>query len=254
MTGRKRKALRILLIICLIAGAAYGTLTSLRGLCLSAMYVHETVPITGAIIDIRQRPFESFAEALNAGNLSWGGDMAYFPIVSFAFENGAYIHRLALTVPDNEPCRIGDAIELRTYPYNPTTPDSTPWRPEGVQPNRASYLWGRHALYLFASLICGAIAWLMIRKPRAKTAPAKPKQKAPAQTSAPKKTKSEHASLGLAEEPFALAATPQPAKKTRAPRKKKEAAPHATAKPRSKKPADPQAPKKPRTRKKTTGE
>ena len=94
----------------------------------------------------------------------------------------------------------------------------------------------------------------MIRKPRPKSAPAKPKQKAPTKTGAPKKTKSEQASLGLSEEPFALSSSLQPTKKPRAPRKKKAAAPNAPAKPRTAKAANPNAPKKPRPRKKATGE
>lgn len=252
MTGRKKKLLRILLGVVLMAGAAYGTLSSLRGLCLTAMYVHESIPVTGAIIDIRQRPFESFQEAFDSGNLSCSGDMAYFPIVSFAFENGAYIHRLDLTVPDNEPCRIGDAIELRTYPYNPAAPDSPPWRPEGVRPNRASYLWGGHLLYLAVSLICGTLAWLMLRPKRSQTPTPKVKPHSPSKPAAPKKTKKEQAPLGLSEEPFALSS--QPAKKARAPRKKNEASSSTPNKPRTRKPADPNAPKKPRARKKTTGE
>lgn len=253
MSRPKNSKLRIITLLAVLLGGAYLVLCALWGMCQTAIYIHETIPVTATVTDLRQRPFESTTEALGSGNLSIGGDTAYFPIVSFAFENGARIGKLALNTPDNEAPRIGDPIELRTYPYDPTAPDTQPWRPEGVAPNRASYLWGGDALQLLFGLTIGGIAYLMLRSrraPRAAKQTAKPKQQP---KPAPQKKNPPPPATPAEEEPFTLSAEPAPPKKKRT---RKPADPNAPKKPRAprkKKEADPTAPPKPRKpRKKKT--
>lgn len=248
MSRPKNSKLRIITLLAVLLGGAYLVLCALWGMCQTAIYIHETIPVTGTVTDLRQRPFESTSEALGNGNLSTSGDTAYFPIVSFTFENGARIGKLALNTPDNEAPRIGDPIELRTYPYDPTAPDTQPWRPEGVAPNRASYLWGGDALQLLFGLSIGGIAYLMLRSrraPRAAKQTAKPKQQP--KPAPQKKTPPPPAPTTPAEEePFTLSSEPAPPKKKRT---RKPADPNAPKKPRAprkKKEADPTAPPKPR--------
>lgn len=240
MALHKKRIIRRLIPPALLVGGGYMALSALWSMCQTAVYIHETITVTGKVEDLRQRPFESITEALGSGNLSSGGDTAYFPIVSFHFDNGARIAKLALKDPDNVAPGIGAAIELRTYPYDPAAPAEKPWRPEGVHPNRASYLWGGDALGLLFGLTLGGIGYLMLnarrgKAPRKQAKPApKPQPKpVPAPQKAPAPTPVE------AEEPFILTAEPEPA-----PKKK-----------RTRKPADPNAPKKPRTpRKKKEGD
>lgn len=233
MTRSKNSFIPRILLFALLAGGGYMVLTALWGMCKTAIYIHETIPVTGTVIDLRQRPFESTTEALSSGNLSTGGDTAYFPIVTFSFNNGVLISNHALQTPDNEPTPIGSTIELRAYPYDPTTPET--WRPESIQPNRAALLWGGHAMGLLIGLTLGGIAYLKLnnrRRPRpAKAATKHPKAPAPASAQ---------------EEPFTLSADPAPPKKKRA---RKPASPNAPKKPRTprrKKEAEPNAPAKPR--------
>lgn len=248
MSHPKNSKLRIITLLAVLLSGVYMGLCALWGMCQTAIYIHETIPVTGTVTDLRQRPFESTTEALGSGNLSTSGDTAYFPIVSFTFENGARIGKLALNTPDNEAPRIGDPIELRTYPYDPTAPDTQPWRPEGVAPNRASYLWGGDALQLLFGLTIGGIAYLRLRSrraPRAAKQTAKPKQQP--KPASQKKTPPQPAPATPAEEePFTLSAEPAPTKKKRT---RKPADPNAPKKPRAprkKKEADPTAPPKPR--------
>ena len=248
MSRPKNSKLRIITLLAVLLGGAYLVLCALWGMCQTAIYIHETIPVTGTVTDLRQRPFESTSEALGCGNLSTSGDTAYFPIVSFAFKNGARIGKLALNTPDNEAPRIGDPIELRTYPYDPTAPDTQPWRPEGVAPNRASYLWGGDALQLLFGLTIGGIAYLMLRSrraPRAAKQTAKPTQQ-PKPAPQKKTTPPPAPTIPAEEEPFTLSAEPAPPKKKRT---RKPADPNAPKKPRAprkKKEADPTAPPKPR--------
>lgn len=248
MSRPKNSKLRIITLLAVLLGGAYLVLCALWGMCQTAVYIHETIPVTATVTDLRQRPFESTTEALGSGNLSTSGDTAYFPIVSFTFENGARIGKLALNTPDNEAPRIGDPIELRTYPYDPTVPDTQPWRPEGVAPNRASYLWGGDALQLLFGLTIGGIAYLMLRSrraPRAAKQTAKPKQQP--KPAPQKKTPPPPAPTTPAEEePFTLSAEPAPPKKKRTRKPADPTAPQKPRAPRKKKEADPTAPPKPR--------
>lgn len=248
MSHPKHSKIRIITLFAVLLSGVYMVLCALWCMCRTAVYIHETIPVTATVTDLRQRPFESTTEALGSGNLSTAGDTAYFPIVSFTFENGARIGKLALNTPDNEAPRIGDPIELRTYPYDPTAPDTHPWRPEGVAPNRASYLWGGDALQLLFGLTIGGIAYLMLRSrraPRAAKQTAKPKQQP--KPAPQKKTPPPPAPATPAEEePFTLSAEPAPPKKKRTRKPADPTAPKKPRAPRKKKEADPTAPPKPR--------
>ena len=242
MTRSHHSFKRRIFLFALLACGAYMVLTALWGLCKTAIYIHETIPVTGTVTDLRQRPFESTKEALSSGNLSTGGDMAYFPIISFTYENGAVISNHPIQTPDNEPTPIGGTIELRTYPYDPANPET--WSPEGVKPNRAALLWGGNAIWLLIGLTLAGIAYLKLvsrRAPRPVKSHHK-KQPKPAQ-----KTQKAPAPKPEQEEPFTLSAEPESAPKKK--RTRKPADPNAPKKPRAprkKKEADPNAPSKPR--------
>lgn len=240
MVLNKKRIIRRLIPLLLLAGGVYMVLTALWGMCRTAVYVHETIPVTGKVIDLRQRPFESTTEALSGGNLSTGGDTAYFPIVSIQFDNGATIAKLALKDADNVAPVIGTPIELRTYPYDPSAPAATPWSPEDVHPNRASFLWGGDALGLLFGLSLVGIGYLVIKPRRGKAPRKQPKQAAkPQQKPAPApQKKAAPAPMPAEDTPFTLSAEPEQPKKKR-----------------TRKPADPNAPKKPRAprKKKETG-
>ncbi len=252
MALNKKRIIRRLIPLVLSAGGVYLALSALWGMCQTAVYIHETIPVTGKVIDLRQRPFESTAEALRSGNLSASGDTAYFPIVSFHFDNGVSIAKLALKDPDNERPTIGAPIELRTYPYDPATPAEKPWRPEGVHPNRASYLWGGDALRLLFGLTLGGIGFLMLtprrgKAPRKQAKPTPKQQAKPAPAPQQKKPAPAPAPVVEADEPFVLTAEPEPAPKKK--RTRKPADPNAPKKPRAprkKKETEPNAPPKPR--------
>lgn len=241
MTRSHHSFKRRIFLFALLACGAYMVLTALWGLCKTAIYIHETIPVTGTVTDLRQRPFESTKEALSSGNLSTGGDMAYFPIISFTYENGAVIGNQPIQTPDNRPTPIGSTIELRAYPYDPAKPET--WQPHGLKPNRAALLWGGDAICLLIGLTLAGIAYLKLisrRTPR----PVKTHHKK--QTKTAPKTQKAPAPKPVQEEPFTLSAEPEPVQKKRT---RKPADPNAPKKPRTprkKKEADPNAPPKPR--------
>ncbi len=248
MALNKKSIICRLIPLLLLAGGVYMVLTALWGMCRTAVYIHETITVTGKVIDLRQRPFESTTEALSSGNLSTGGDTAYFPIVSMHFDNGASIAKLALKDPDNEAPVIGAPIELRTYPYDPAAPAVTPWRPEGVHPNRASFLWGGDALGLLFGLSLGGIGYLVLKPRRGKAPRKQPKQVAkPQQKPAPaQQKKSAPVPMQAEDAPFTLTAEPEQPKKKRTRKPADLNAPKKPRAPRKKKETDPTAPPKPR--------
>lgn len=229
MSQGKNSFFKKIALLSLLGLGAYGSISALIGLGRTAMYVHESVTVSATVTNYTRRPFESAKEALASGNLSMGGDPAYFPHVSFRFDNGIHISDFKLNTPDNEPCQLGERIEIRTYPYNPGQEAQAQWRPEGVRPNKAALLWGGDALLLIFSLIPVGLSWLKIKK-----APKKAKATKPAKTAAPQKRqksvskpkrkapqRKQTPTPAQEEEPFSLTSDPAPAKKKRSPRKPK---------------------------------
>lgn len=231
MSHGKNSFLKKMALLSLLGLGAYGTVSALIGLGRTAVYVHESVTVSATVTNYTRRPFVSAKEALASGNLSMGGDPAYFPHVSFRFDNGIPISDFKLSTPDNEPCQLGERIEIRTYPYNPGQEAQAQWRPEGVRPNKAALLWGGDALLLLFSLALAGLSWLKIKKARKKNKAGKPAKAAKPAPGKKSSTKSKRQAAprkqapapAQEEEPFSLTSDPAPAKKKRSPRKPKAA-------------------------------
>ena len=238
---------RGIFLLMLLAGLYYGAL-ALWNLSNTLLYAHEAVVVPATVVDVRQRPFESFTEALKYGNLPWNGDVAYKPILAFSMPGG--FRTSALTAPDldNEDYTCGAQLELLTHPQDPTHCHVYKWK----------FLWGADCMLLALSLALGLPAWFVLFPRKRRAAVRKPTQR-PAQPKAPAKSQTPPRRAPEPEQPPFTpesSPTPPPAKKPRAPRKKKEVAPDAPQKPRAprkKKEVDPNAPPKPRKpRKKKT--
>lgn len=232
-------------IIMMLTGVFY-TLQALWGMCLTAMFMHESIVVPATVVDIRQRTFDSTKEALRNGNLSTAGDTAYLPIVAFRLPSGIGFNKFEITTPDNESYAIGQQVELITYPYNPNEPEHATWQPDAVRVYKAKFLWGGDALLLLFSLSLCGIAWLALHKKTPRTA-AQPKKAAP-QSHTPQPRTTQRPREEEDEPPFTLTAdAPTAPKKKRAPRKKKTEATGDTPAPKKRK-----SPAKPRKKKAET--
>ena len=249
---------RGIFVLMLLAGLYYGCL-ALWNLSNTLLYTHEAVVVPATVVDVRQRPFESYTEALKHGNFPWNGDVAYKPILAFSMPGG--FHTRALTAPDldNEDYTRGAQLELIAHPQDPTHCHVYKWK----------FLWGADSMMLALALLLGVPAWFALfprrrRKASARTHTGKTPQPRPQHsepaarsTSAPKAPRRTPAPEE--ELPFTLMSeeAPPAPKKPRASRKKKETDPNATKKPRAprkKKETDPAAPPKPRKPRKKKSE
>lgn len=242
---------RGIFVIMLLAGLYYGAI-ALWGLTNTLLYYHEAVVLPGTVIDVRQRPFESYSEALKYGNLPWDGDISYRPILTFVMP--ARIPIRAYTSPDldNADYQRGEQVEIITHPHDPNQAHVKKWK----------FLWGADFMLLTFAALIGVPSWFVLfpRKRRAAARKSAPRPAQPkAQQKAPAKAQPQPRRAPEPEQPtFTLEPmpAPAPAKKPRAPRKKKEVDPDAPQKPRAprkKKEVDPNAPPKPRKpRKKKT--
>ncbi len=241
---------RGILVLMLLAGLYYGCL-ALWNLSNTLLYVHEAEVVTATVADVRQRPFESYSEALRYGNLPWNGDVAYKPILAFSMPGG--FSTRAFTAPDldNTDYTRGEQLQLIAHPLNPTNCHVYKWK----------FLWGADCMLLGFALAMGIPAWLVLfprkkRKTGSITATRKtpPRPQPTIHRESPRKTSL--VPQAAEDAPFVLQEEPAAPKKTRAPRKKKEtdsAPPKKPRAPRKKKEADPSAPPKPRKpRKKKT--
>ena len=227
---------RGLIILMLLLGV-YFSGKAIWNLSNTLLFAHEAVIVQATVKDVRQRPFESAAEALSYGNFPWNGEVAYRPILTAVMPNGLRIPPFTAPDLDNTDYQRGEQVELITLPHNPNSARVNKWK----------FLWGADCMLLATGLLLGLPAWFILFPRKRRTATNR--RPAPAKaTAAPAKTPAPQAS-----EPRATAAS-----KTRAPRKKKEADPDAPKKPRAprkKKEVNPNAPPKPRKpRKKKTAE
>ncbi len=201
----------------------------------TAIYVHKSVVVTGTVIDVRQKPFESWSETLGKGNWSSPGDVSYQPIVSFQLPDGINAIRYDFAA-DNVDYRIGDGISII----------SPPGQPGKAHINRWKFLWGATCMQLGLGALLGLMGWYLLRRMRGKR---------PAQAASPAKaaTPTPAANHKAANPPAPTAA--------KAPRKRKSASgttpapstPRRRKKAASSSPAD--TPKKPRrSRKKSDTE
>ncbi len=220
---------RGIFVLMLLAGFYYGCM-ALWGLTNTLLYYHEAVTLPATVIDVRQRPFESYTEALHYGNLPWQGEIAYRPILTFVMPAGIRINSYAAPDWDNTDYKIGEQVELITHPHDPNQAHVNKWK----------FLWGADCMLLGVALVLAVPSWLVLfpHKRRKNTPGAiKKKKKEPQQ-----KRKDAPAFTLQNDEPPAPQqprsprrkkdADPDAPKKPRAPRKKKEVAPNAPAKPR----------------------
>lgn len=241
---------RGIFVIMLLAGLYYGAI-ALWGLTNTLLYYHEAVVLPATVIDVRQRPFESYSEALKYGNLPWDGDISYRPILTFVMPAGIPIRSYTSPDLDNTDYQRGEQVEVITHPHDPNQAHVKKWK----------FLWGADFMLLAFAALIGVPSWFVLfprkqrstgRKPATRPSQPKPQPKAPAKAQPQPRRAPEP------EQPtFTLEAEPAPAKKPRAPRKKKEVDPDAPKKPRAprkKKEVDPNAPPKPRKPRKKKAE
>ncbi len=221
---------RGIFVLMLLAGFYYGCM-ALWGLTNTLLYYHEAVTLPATVIDVRQRPFESYSEALHYGNLPWQGEIAYRPILTFVMPAGIRINSYAAPDWDNTDYKIGEQVELITHPHDPNQAHVNKWK----------FLWGADCMQLGFALVLAVPSWLVLfPNKRRKNTPGSIKKKEQKRKEVPSNNE------------------PSPATKNpRTPRKKKETDPDAPKKPRTprkKKEADPNAPAKPRKPRKKKAE
>ncbi len=228
---RIRRLRNALLALSLLGSGLWLAGSALWQLGRTAMYVHESVVVTGTVIDVRQKPFECWAETLGKGNLSWPGDVSYQPIVSFSLPGGINAIRYDLEA-DNVDYKTGQEVRLISPPSQPGKAHLHRWK----------FLWGASCLRLgIGSLLtlAGYALWCRLRgnhpagaaATKAPVAPAK-RRSAPAPQASPTPHRRKKASASTDSSPAprrrkktestASAGTETRQKKPRSPRKKKE--------------------------------
>ncbi len=164
---RLRRLRRCLTALTLLGAGLWLAGDALWRMARTAIYVHESVEVTGTVLDVRQKPFESWADTLGKGNWSMPGDVSYQPIVRFTLPGGINAIRLDLEA-DNVDYRIGQEIAII----------SPPGQPGKAHINRWKFLWGASTLRLGAGCLLSLIGygwWCRIRGKRPAAAqPAKP--------------------------------------------------------------------------------
>ena len=222
---RKRTLYKCLLLL----GGLYATGLGLWRLGAAAVFVHEAVVVPGVVVDVRERPFEDYWEALAHGNLPWEGEVAHQPHVIHKYAAPA---KVDTTLPDldNHDYDRGQAIEIIVHPD----------KPEQRHINKFKFVWGEHLITLALGLVL-LLIWRLSLRWRRRRSPGKPRRR--------------QESVVVVEAPLPIA-EPEPPKpkRRRSPAKPKD--PTAPAKPRksSAKSAakdDAPAPKKRRKRKAT---
>ncbi len=145
----------------------------------TAVFRHESVVVTGTVIDVRQRPFESWQETLGHGNWSMPGDVSYQPHVRFTLPGDIDAIRLDLPA-DNKDYTIGETISII----------SPPAQPGKAQINQWKFLWGASCLRLGIGSTLTLIGYGLLRWQRGKrrstgaaekAAPAAKRRSSPAQ-------------------------------------------------------------------------
>ncbi len=162
-SARARHLRNTLLALALLGGGLWLAGSALWQLGRTAVFVHKSVVVTGTVIDVRQKPFESWSETLGNGNWSWPGDTSYQPIVRFTLPGNIDAIRLDLPA-DNEDYHTGQAISII----------SPPGQPGKALINRGKFLWGASCLRLGAGTILTLIGYAMWRRLRGNRAGNKP--------------------------------------------------------------------------------
>lgn len=231
---RKRTIIKCLLLL----GGLYAAGLALWRLGASAVFVHEAVTLPGIVVDVRERPFEDYWEALEHGNLPWQGAVAHQPHVRYEF---AGLSRVDDSLPDldNQDYDRGQAVEVILHPQ----------KPHERHLNKPKFIWGRHLLQLALGLAM-LLLWRLMRPRRrssvVKQAARRVRDKAVrsaaetlVQKTLPTAAHHEHSKAEPTQLVLDLATAAAAAATESAPKKRR----------RSSKPKDPNAPPKPRKKK-----
>lgn len=142
-------------------------LLALYQMLLTAIFLHESVIVQGTVSDVRQQPFGSIYQALSHGNLAWGGDTSYQPIVTFTLPGGMRFTRL---MPDADACdyTVGQQVDIITPPLDPS--QAHVYKPR--------FIWGRDAMLLTLGLLLGITGYTLRPAGRKKDAPTRKQSKA----------------------------------------------------------------------------
>ncbi len=185
----------------------------------TAVFVHESVVVTGTVYDVRQKPFESWSETLGQGNWSWPGDVSYQPFVRFMLPGGIYASRLDLEA-DNIDYTIGQDISII----------SPPTQPGKARINRWKFLWGADCLQLGIGSLLALIGHALLKRLRNR----RPTKAAPAAKAEKNAKSAPRRSSPAAEEAAAPAPKPKPPRK----RKNSSAASNGSSSSRRRKKAE----------------
>lgn len=153
LAGRRANRLFLLASMLLLISSLYQLLRT-------AMYVNESVIVTATVTDVRQMPFESTAQALQNGNLAWGGDTSYQAITRYTLPNGMVINRL-MTDADDTDYTIGQQLEVITPELDPSQAHVYKWK----------FIWGWECMQLGAGALF-LLLWMGLRERKAKPAAA----------------------------------------------------------------------------------
>ncbi len=208
--------------------------SALWQLARTAVFVHESVVVTGTVLDLRQKPFESWAETIGQGNWSMPGDISYQPIVRFTLPGDIDAIRLDLEA-DNEDYRIGDTISII----------SPPGQPGKARINRWKFLWGASCLRLTAGALLTLMGYGLWRRLRGR----RPAAPAPARAQKPAARQPEPEAKAPARRRKSASAeggsTPRRRKKSESSSSTQETAPKKPRRRSSKKKAAEQSPELP---------
>ncbi len=158
--------------------------SALWQLARTAVFVHESVVVTGTVIDVRQKPFENWSETLGEGNWSMPGAPSYQPIVRFTLPGGINAIRLDLPA-DNADYQLGQDIRII----------SPPTQPGKARIYERKFLWGASTLRLMVGSLAALVGFILLRRLRgrrseATSAPSPALQSADAQRKTPSRRKS----------------------------------------------------------------
>lgn len=156
-TGNRR-LLPLLTALFIMGLGLYLSALSFWRLVQTATFMRTSSTVIAVVEDVRQRPFDSFSEALTHGNLAWGGSTAYQPIVAFTIADGRRVH-IALPDLNSDDYTLRSELEVRV-PLQDFTK---------AREYRNSALWGGPMADLVIGLLC---AWLglILLKIRKRTA------------------------------------------------------------------------------------
>ncbi len=169
LSPRLRRLRHMLLILSLLGMGLWLAGSAIVGLAGTAIFVHEAVVVPGTVIDVRQKPFESWAETLGNGNLSWPGDVSYQPHVQFLLPGGHHVKHHDL-VADNVDYDLGQQVSIISPPSRPGAARLYSWK----------ILWGADCLRLGAGSLFTLVGYALLHLHRGKRPSAAPgKQKAP---------------------------------------------------------------------------